>query len=269
MINGWICIYLYIVLIMENVVFLILLFFVFLIASLFLWHGMLKKTLSPRKILIVILSLLLFYGFIGLIFHKRIEKLIFFAFDYFSNSIPVTPICSCNFVGDIHKDAYVNHVSFARKVSNNRLINNDSTRNKFIQQKHLVDVVNNEGYRIAHLTHSSSHLTQLAYDRLKELGIRFKNALKSSNDLNDFFVVSSLSRTEHTEQEDLRKIEINAYKGISSHSYGLSFDIKGIRTLGTCPDAQLKLKQILHEMQEEKKILICPESNCIHVTVIK
>jgi hypothetical protein len=253
---------------MKSLVILSFLFVVFLITLLYLWRGVRKKTLSRKKFLIVIFSLLLFYGFIGLIFHKRIEKLIFFAIDYFSNSIPVTSNCSCNFVGDLHKDAYVNHVSFARKVSNNRLINNDSTRKKFIQQKHLVDVVNNEGYSIAHLTHSSSHLTQLAYDRLKEMGIRFKNALKSSNDIDDYFVVSSLSRTEHTEQEELRKIEINAFKGISSHSYGLSFDIKEIRTLGTCQDAQLQLKQVLHEMQDEKKILICTESKCVHVTVI-
>jgi hypothetical protein len=253
---------------MKFLVFLVFLFVVFSIASLYLWLGIRKKTLSRGKILIVISSLLLFYGLIGLIFQNRIEKLIFLASEHSPFRITDTRHCSCNFVDELHKDAYVKHLSIARKISNNLLIKNNSIRKKLIQQKHLVDVVNNDGYRVASLTHSSSHLTQLAYDRLKEIGVRFKNALKSRSLPNEYFVVSSLSRTEHTQQEDLRKIEINAFKGISSHSYGLSFDIKEIRTPGDCPDAQLQLKQVLREMQKEKKILICPESKCVHVTVI-
>ena len=253
---------------MKFVALLAFLFLVFVIASIFLYRGIRKKSLSRGKILLVISGLLLFYGLIGFMFRNRIEKLIFLASEHSPLRITDTRHCSCNFVDELHKDAYVKHQSIARKISNNRLITDILTRNKFIQQKHLVDVVNNDGYRVANLTHSSSHLTQLAYDRLKEIGVRFKNALKSRSLPNEYFVVSSLSRTEHTQQEDLRKIEINAFKGISSHSYGLSFDIKEIRTPGDCPDAQLQLKQVLREMQKEKKILICPESKCVHVTVI-
>jgi hypothetical protein len=141
-------------------------------------------------------------------------------------------------------------------------------RHKFIHQNHLVDVVDNDGYRIAHLTHSSAHLTQHAYDRLKEMGIRFKTALKLLAKSDAYFVVSSLSRTEHTQQEELRKIAMNATSGISSHSYGVSFDIEKIKTPDRCLDVQMCLKQVLREMQDEGKILLCPESNCIHVTVI-
>ena len=253
---------------MKFVVLLIFLFIVFVIASLFLWRGIRKKTLSRGKMLIVISSLLLFYGLIGLIFRNRIEKLIFLVSEHSPFRITDTRHCSCNFVHELNKDAYVKHRTFARIVSNNRLIKNNLTRNRLVQQNQLVDVVNNEGYRIAKLTHSSSHLRQLAYDRLKEMGIRFKNALKSRALPNEYFVVSSLSRTEHTEQEDLRKKELNAAKGISSHSYGLSFDIEKIQTPGNCSDAQYQLKQILKEMQEEKKILICTETKCVHVTVI-
>jgi hypothetical protein len=253
---------------MKFLALLIILLFIFIVFSLFLWRGMRKKTLSRGKILIVISCLLLFYGLIGFIFRDRIEKLIFLASEHSPFRITDTRHCSCNFVDELHKDAYAKHRSIARKISNNRLIANNLTRNKFIQQKHLVDVVNNDGYRVANLTHSSSHLTQLAYDRLKEMGVRFKNALKSHSLPNDYFVVSSLSRTEHTQQEELRKIEINATPGLSSHSYGLSFDIKKIQTRGNCADVQFQLKQILKEMQEEKKILICTESKCVHVTVI-
>ena len=253
---------------MKFVVFLVFLFLVFSLASIYLWRGIRKKTLSRGKILIVISCLLLFYVLIGFIFRNRIEKLIFLASEHSPFRITDTRHCSCNFVDELHKDAYVKHRIIARKISNNRLIKNISIRNKLIQQKHLVDVVNNEGYRVANLTHSSSHLTQLAYDRLKEMGIRFKNALKSHSLPNGYFVVSSLSRTEHTQQEDLRKIEINATPGFSSHSYGLSFDIKKIQTPGNCADAKYHLKRILKEMQEEKKILICSESKCVHVTVI-
>ena len=253
---------------MKIILLLILLCIVFIVLTRYLWRGIRTKRFSRSKILIILSFQLILVGLTGVFFHKRIEKLLILLNDYSPFQIGVSGHCSCNFVKQLDKDNYAIHRSFARKVTGNRFIKNNSMRHKFIYQNHLVDVVDNDGYRIAHLTHSSAHLTQNTYNRLKEMGKRFKEALKLSSQSDAYFVVSSLSRTEHTQQEELRKIEKNATSGISSHSYGVSFDIEKIKTPDRCTDIQMCLKQVLREMQDEGKILLCPESNCIHVTVI-
>ena len=59
-----------------------------------------------------------------------------------------------------------------------------------------------------------------------------------------------------------------ATKGTSTHSYGVSFDINTVvGDNGYCERRTQVLKKILTEMQKEGKILLCPESKCIHVTV--
>jgi hypothetical protein len=253
---------------MKFILLLVFLCVVFFATTLYLWRGIRTKRFSRSKILILFSFQLILVGLTGVIFHKRIEKLLILLNDYSPFQIGVSGHCSCNFVKQLDKDNYAIHRSFARKVTGNRFIKNNSMLHKFIHQNHLVDVVDNDGYRIAHLTHSSAHLTQHAYDRLKEMGIRFKTALKLLAKSDAYFVVSSLSRTEHTQQEELRKIAMNATSGISSHSYGVSFDIEKIKTPDRCLDVQMCLKQVLRDMQDEGKILLCPESNCIHVTVI-
>jgi hypothetical protein len=213
-------------------------------------------------------GLLILMGLFVLKYHTRLIK-------YFKSSTLIPPIntigsqsCNCNGL-NINKDSYLKHRQTAISVSNNRFLKDDFARINFIKSNHLVDVDNNKGYFVAPLEHSSSHLTKIAYARLIELGSRFNIAMELQTSSRAQFVVSSLSRTENNEQQKLRKFEKNATSGTSSHSYGVSFDISEIRTSGDCSFARNKLEETLKSMQDEKKILICPESNCVHVTVIK
>ena len=227
-----------------------------------------NKTISRSKILLIISGLLILMGFFVFKYHKRITSLFKSSAIFVNIQKEVNQPCNCSGL-QIEKDAYSKHRQLAISVSNNRFLKNNDARINFIKSKHLVDVENNKGYTIAPLGHSSRHLTQLAYGRLIELGKRFNDEMELHTSSNAKFVVSSLSRTEDNEQKDLRKFEKNATSGTSSHSYGVSFDISEIQTSGNCLDARNILEQILKSMQDEKKILICPESNCVHITIIK
>lgn len=248
----------------------LLLFFLIgaIIPIFYIWRGFKNKTISRSKILLILSGLLILMGIFVLKYHKRITSLFKSSALFVTIQKEVNQPCNCSGL-QIEKDAYNKHRQLAISVSNNRFLKNNDARINFIKSKHLVDVEINKGYTIAPLGHSSRHLTRLAYDRLIELGKRFNDEMELHTSNNAKFVVSSLSRTEDNEQKDLRKFEKNATTGISSHSYGVSFDISDIITSGNCSDARKILEQILKTMQEEKKILICPESNCVHVTVIK
>jgi len=133
----------------------------------------------------------------------------------------------------------------------------------------LVTVKDNDGYKINKLHFSQPLLTPAAYDVLKEIGVSFVE--KAGN--NNYFVVTSLTRTSE-DQERLRKININATKNISTHSYGSSFDISYVRfnkVKGQNSKLQNILEEILLNLREEKKIYIIVEKKiqCYHITVRK
>jgi hypothetical protein len=78
--------------------------------------------------------------------------------------------------------------------------------------------------------------------------------------------LSSVLRTE-VQQKRIRKLYPNAatFKN-STHSYGVSFDIAYLKSKD-CSVSNRALNEVLNEMQLEEKILICPEKNCLHITV--
>ena len=66
-----------------------------------------------------------------------------------------------------------------------------------------------------------------------------------------------------------RRRNANAFMGKSSHSYGASFDgafIDRPNESVTCPGPTWAMQTILKDMQNEGKILIIPEGNCMHIT---
>jgi len=135
--------------------------------------------------------------------------------------------------------------------------------------KKLVNVVEGDGFYMINAKNSEQCLTPLAEKRLKELGLLFRSLIENEENKKDYFVISSMTRTE-AQQENIRKLYPRAAtKGFSTHSYGVSFDISEIISFGKCSSAQKALKLALSKMQSEKKILLCPETKCIHVTVIK
>jgi hypothetical protein len=136
-----------------------------------------------------------------------------------------------------------------------------------INRGKLIEIENNKGYKIRSLNNSSCHLTIDSYETLKEMGVRFQNLLKNTNEKNSYFELSSVLRSEKQQEEIRKKYPKAATFNNSTHSYGVSFDIAYVKG-SSCRITNKALNTVLKEMQKEKKILICPEKGCIHITVI-
>jgi hypothetical protein len=178
-------------------------------------------------------------------------------------------VCSCNWNSlELKRDDYkTKHLPGAIKSSNNLFIKNKRILNKQINRGKLIEIQNDKGYKIRSLNNSSHHLTIDAYKTLQEMGSRFHNLLKNTNEKNSHFELSSVLRTEKQQEEIRKKYPKAATFNNSTHSYGVSFDIAYVKG-SSCNNANKALNTVLSEMQKEKKILICPEKGCIHITVI-
>jgi hypothetical protein len=167
----------------------------------------------------------------------------------------------------LKNDSYTLH----RKVAANmglKPIKNDNEVDKMLKKGSLVKVKNKTGYKINKLTHSKPVLALEAYDLLKSIGASFRKQAGWN-----YFVVTSLTRT-MDDQKKLSKKDINATPNISTHSYGISFDISYVRFNGEKkenPHLKSVLVSVLYAYQKEKKIYIIEErtSSCFHITVRK
>lgn len=154
------------------------------------------------------------------------------------------------------------------KLKNNQsltFIDNEKTKQKLLEQGKLIQI-EERGFRVKKLTHSSRHLTPKAKDVLEELAQRFKEQMKGSADEKSYIRISSLTRTDE-QQKALSAFYNAATKGISAHSFGQAFDIDFVISRD-CNVALKILEKLLNQMQSEGKILILPEKGCIHITVI-
>ena len=194
---------------------------------------------------------------------KVIKKELFSLFGRKNN------VCSCNWNSlELKRDDYkTKHLPGAINSSNNLFIKNKRILNKQIKRGKLVGIENNKGYKIRRLNNSSYHLTNEAYSTLQEMGIRFHNLLKNTNEKDSYFELSSLLRTEQQQIEIRKRYPNAATLNNSTHSYGVSFDIAYVKG-NSCNLLNNTLNTILNQMQAENKILICPEKGCIHITVI-
>jgi len=146
-------------------------------------------------------------------------------------------------------------------------VKNVKFREKCIKTGKFVDVEESEGFGISGLEHSTAHLTPLARKRLYELGHRFRASITDPKQKSTYFVISSITRTV-SQQKALIRSNSAATKSHSPHSYGVAFDIsKLVSPDNHCQAGLVALEKVLSAMQKEGKILLCPESKCIHVTV--
>lgn len=156
---------------------------------------------------------------------------------------------------------------FAAEHNGFGLIESENQFKKLIDEQKLVLVNEGAGYEVMPLTHSHPYITPYSKIILKELGIAFQTL----TDKESFFTITSVTRTPE-QQKSLRKRNRNATSGISSHSYGASFDISYIRINGKkrfSRTTQKKLEEILDEFQKADKIFYIKErkQSCYHVTV--
>ena len=157
------------------------------------------------------------------------------------------------------------HRKAAASLSDAVFIADFATHTELQSKGILQPIGDSTGYIVQSMNYGTPYLHKEAVAMLEEIEERFVKGLKEANLPKAQFVISSASRTEE-QQDRLRGRNRNATKGTSSHSYGASIDIP--RVIGTrCSESRTILVKILSEMQAEKKLYLCPESNTIHVTV--
>lgn len=205
--------------------------------------------------------------FLGMLLPNRISNAIE------EHQILSSSSCVCNW--DIlnskaYKDDYSSfHRPAAIELVHNRFINDEQDRQRFLSKGYLVAVEEGEGFGIASLNSSTAVLAPKAKEMLYELGRRFRNKIAVPSERMSYFVINSITRTED-QQKDVRKSNPRAAtKDKSTHSFGASFDIRKINAIDDCGPAIEALRTVLIEMRKEGKIYLCPEMNCIHVTVRK
>lgn len=176
-------------------------------------------------------------------------------------------VCSCtNHSIKFKRDHYDHHREHARQLNNNRIL----TEERIHSAAGIVKVNNGKGYVIdTHkLTHSYPYLNRKAYSVLLEMGNAYAEQVKGTKAEGSVFHISSLARTTEQQKKLLRSsIGRNATRKESAHSFGASFDIWKLESGQNCHVARKAFEIVLKEFQKNGKILLCPEGNCIHVTV--
>jgi len=167
---------------------------------------------------------------------------------------------------DLITKEYDKHL-FAAEHNGFGLIESENHFKKLIDEEKLELINEGAGYEVMSLTHSHPYVTPYSKIILEELGVAFQ----SLTDNGSFFTITSVTRTPE-QQKSLRKRNRNATSGISSHSYGASFDISYIRFNGKkrfSRSTQNKLEEVLDEFQKADKIFYIKErkQSCYHVTV--
>ena len=209
------------------------------------------------KIIFLIFSLIVLYFF----WHYReiiINKIIIIEIVKKKDSCP----CNDKTMNLKFEDYHTTHVPAVKK--HKFILNNTQLKNE-INKGNLIPVVNGTGYKITKLYYSSSYLHHKAYKILKEIANRYQKRVFNKTNQESYILISSLTRT-LPQQKELAKVNRAATKGTSTHCFGFAFDIKVLKS-NNCSSSILILQKLLNEMCDEKKIFLCPEVDCIHVTV--
>jgi hypothetical protein len=115
------------------------------------------------------------------------------------------------------------HVEMAKKFGVDGLVD-DQAVHREVKNGRLVSISDSRFWRIKELEDSLPFITKDNLKFLQILGKRFHENLKKQNLPLYRFTISSLLRTEQTQQRLTRKNQ-NATKGISSHQFGTTVDI--------------------------------------------
>jgi uncharacterized protein YcbK (DUF882 family) len=190
---------------------------------------------------------------------------------HFANA-PITP-------SNILKDKNEIHLLHAQKNGLKHPFTSDKEFDAKIAELErnsvLIKVTENPFYQLKTLTHSKPYLIPEAVDMLNEIGYRFQKRLQEKKYNNYRFRVTSLLRTEET-QDKLSNRNSNATSH-SAHLYGTTVDISyknfyntKTDTLESSYEAVQSLTKVLVEMREECKFLAVREhkQSCFHITVV-
>lgn len=168
-------------------------------------------------------------------------------------------------VKETKKISYHDHVIEAQSFNIPLIMDNEQMDSLILAHQLIPVEEDGIGYSIQKLTHSRAFLNQTAYNVLKDISAKFLQ--ETDHQLS----ISSLTRTEKS-QRSLSRVNSNATKGHSSHSFGASFDISyskyGNKTGRNYVNERI-LQELLDRMVEEGKIYYIKERRqpCFHVTV--
>ena len=184
--------------------------------------------------------------------------------------IPSITQCSCTFrTIKLKRDDYrKQHLPRAISLTKNAYIYNESNKSDYLRKGKLVAVSTITGVHFEDMKNSSRHLTPLADKRLKELGSLFRAYLKGTKNEKSMFVISSMTRSEEQQEVIRRRFPKTCTYGKTTHGFGVAFDINKIQSPNQCYSCSNALQKALTKMQKEGKLMICPESGCIHITII-
>jgi hypothetical protein len=166
------------------------------------------------------------------------------------------------------------------EIGQNKGIKNPIKSKKEFEENYatynLIKVKDCKYYKVPVFTYSLPYLKNDAIRFLDDLSKRFRTSLLEKGIRNYRFSLTSVLRTTE-DQKGLLKSNVNATPNISSHYFGLSFDLSqtmfyesGIKN----PVYSYRLRNILLraliQLQEEGKcyVLMENQTKCIHVTVI-
>ena len=178
--------------------------------------------------------------------------------------------CSCSkYTMKLARNPYTQHQKRARTLPGSFYIKSKASLAAGAERGNLERISEvGRGYHLSGLSHSEPFLLPAAQEVLEDMGNRFADAMEGTADEGASIRITSLTRTQ-SQQDRLRRRNANAFKGKSSHSYGASFDVAFIDRPNesvTCPGPTWAMQTILKDMQNEGKILIIPEGNCMHIT---
>ena len=178
--------------------------------------------------------------------------------------------CSCSkHTMKLARNPYTQHQKRARTLPGSFYIKSKASLAAGAERGDLERIPEvGRGYHLYGLSHSEPFLLPAAREVLEDMANRFADAMKGTADEGASIRITSLTRTQ-SQQDRLRRRNANAFKGKSSHSYGASFDVAFIDRPNesvTCPGPTWAMQTILKDMQNEGKILIIPEGNCMHIT---
>ena len=249
--------------------FLLLQFPIFGILFIVLMVKIFRKNITIKKAAIIIVSYFLLLLVILYPYRARIKKQILNYRNAMIQKVAPRNNCSCKSM-NLPKDDYAfAHRVGAIRATKNGFILNDKILQQKIKSGKLIPAQEGDGFWMQNAENSTKYLTPLANKRLLELGKLFRSKLANTANSRDYFVITSMTRTE-VQQEVIRKKYPNqATKGSSTHSFGVSFDIAELKTTADCKVGHEALTAALRQMQQEGKILLCPESTCMHVTVVR
>lgn len=165
----------------------------------------------------------------------------------------------------LRKDLYPLHRAVADRHGL-PLMQDEEDIHAAVMTKDLVWVKARTGYIIGDLTHSKPALHPKAYEMLQLIGHLYEQEAGKRQHL----TVTSLTRTMGS-QKKLVRSNRNATRDISTHCYGISFDISYVRFNGIkVYDAERKriLSAILATLQQQGRIYVTEERKvaCYHIT---